>query len=97
GAAVRERAGVDGPAILTGDFNAAVDAPELAALGDGFEDGFATLRIAAGDPRRESCGRTAIDHIRVRGFTVEACRVAVEAGDASDHWPVVADLRLASV
>ena len=83
----------DGPAILTGDFNAAIDAPELAALaGDGFVDAFAAVGVPRGDDRRRSCGPWPIDHVRVRGFGVASCRVATEAGDASDHWPVVADL-----
>jgi endonuclease/exonuclease/phosphatase family metal-dependent hydrolase len=87
-----ERA-ADGPAILTGDFNAAVDAPELSALaGDGLIDAFAAVGVPAGDPRRRSCGPWPIDHVRVRGWRVASCRVATEAGDASDHWPVVAEL-----
>jgi endonuclease/exonuclease/phosphatase family metal-dependent hydrolase len=92
-AILRTHAGARGPAILTGDFNAAVDAPELEALHGGFTDAFAAVGIGPEDPRRATCGRQAIDHVRVRGFAVEACRVATEAGDASDHWPVVADLR----
>jgi endonuclease/exonuclease/phosphatase family metal-dependent hydrolase len=92
-AAVAERlAAVAGPAILTGDFNAAIDAPELASLEAGFTDAFAAVGVPAGDPRRASCGPWPIDHVRVRGLRVNACRVAVEAGDASDHWPIVADL-----
>jgi endonuclease/exonuclease/phosphatase family metal-dependent hydrolase len=86
----------DGPAILTGDFNAAIDAPELAALaGDGLVDAFAAVGIPAGDDRRSSCGPWPIDHVRVRGWAVASCRVATEAGDASDHWPVVAELHYA--
>lgn len=96
GEALRARAGADGPAIVTGDFNAPIDAPELGALSDGFIDAFAAVGIALADPRRQSCGRSSIDHIRVRDFSVETCRVAVEAGDTSDHWPVVADLRRGS-
>jgi endonuclease/exonuclease/phosphatase family metal-dependent hydrolase len=87
-------AGTTGPAILTGDFNAPVDAPELASLEAGFSDAFAVAGVAVGDPRRASCGPWAIDHVRVRGLDVAACRVAAEAGDASDHWPVIADLVL---
>jgi endonuclease/exonuclease/phosphatase family metal-dependent hydrolase len=83
----------DDPVVLTGDFNAAVDAPELDALaGDGAVDAFAAVGIPVGDDRRRSCGPWPIDHVRVRGLEVVACRVATEAGDASDHWPVVADL-----
>lgn len=92
-AILREQAGPDDAlAILTGDFNAPVDAPELAALGAGWTDAFAAVGTGVDDPRRHSCGPWPIDHIRVRGFAVDACRVATEAGDASDHWPVVADL-----
>lgn len=81
------------PVIVTGDFNAAVDAAELAALaGDGLVDAFAAVGIPAGDPRRASCGPWPIDGVRVRGLRVTACRVRTEAGDASDHWPVVVDL-----
>jgi endonuclease/exonuclease/phosphatase family metal-dependent hydrolase len=81
-----------GPLVLTGDFNAAADSPELAALDDGLVEAFAAVGVATGDPARASCGPWPIDHVRVRGLAVEACRVATEAGDASDHWPVVADL-----
>jgi Endonuclease/Exonuclease/phosphatase family len=82
----------DGPAIVTGDFNAAIDAPELASLGAEAIDAFAAVGVMPGDPRRASCGPLPIDHVRVRGGRVISCRVATEAGDASDHWPVVADL-----
>ena len=88
-----ERAG-DGPAILTGDFNAPVDAAELGPLGRGLDDAFAAVGIPPGDGRRRSCGPWPIDHVRVRALAVRSCRVAAEAADASDHWPVVADLEL---
>ena len=91
-AAVGAAAAADRPAVITGDFNAALDAPELAPLGDGFEDAFSAVGLAPGDPARQSCGPLPIDHVRVRGLRVIACRVATEAGDASDHWPIVADL-----
>jgi endonuclease/exonuclease/phosphatase family metal-dependent hydrolase len=95
-AAAREltERGDDGPVVLTGDFNAAIDAPELASLaGDGFVDAFAAVGVAPDDDRRRSCGPLPIDHVRVRGLRVLSCRVATEAGDASDHWPVVVDLQ----
>ena len=80
------------PSIVCGDFNAALDAPEIAPLADRFEDAFASAGVAIDDPRRRSCGPWALDHILTRGLTTSACRVADEAGDASDHLPVVADL-----
>ena len=83
----------DGPAIVTGDLNAPIDTSELAVLRDGFDDAFVAVGIPEGDDRRRSCGPWSIDHILVRGFEVISCRVAREAGDLSDHWPIVADLR----
>ena len=82
----------DGPFVLTGDVNAPLDAPELAGLADGLVDAFAAVGIAPGDPARVTCNGTSIDQVLVRGLSVERCRVATEAGDASDHWPVVVDL-----
>jgi endonuclease/exonuclease/phosphatase (EEP) superfamily protein YafD len=32
----------------------------------------------------------ALDHLLAAGLTATSCRVVREAGDASDHWPVVA-------
>jgi endonuclease/exonuclease/phosphatase family metal-dependent hydrolase len=84
--------GTEGPAILTGDFNAPVEAAEMVSLRGVVDDAFAAVGVPAGDVRRQSCGQQAIDHIYVRGCAVEGCRVADETGDASDHWPVVADL-----
>jgi endonuclease/exonuclease/phosphatase family metal-dependent hydrolase len=80
------------PLIVTGDFNAPLDAAELAPVAHSFDDAFAATGLAPDDPRRRTCGSGAIDHILTRGLTTIDCRVAVEAGDASDHWPVVADL-----
>jgi endonuclease/exonuclease/phosphatase family metal-dependent hydrolase len=92
--AVADEAAGDGPLILTGDLNAAIDAPELSGMTTGLIDAFAAVGVNAGDPARDSCGPQPIDHILVRGIGVESCRVAAEAGDLSDHWPVVADLVL---
>lgn len=83
----------DRPLVLLGDFNAAIDSAELRSLERTLTDAFAAVGIAPGDARRRSCGPLAIDHILVAGFSVDACRVATEAGDASDHLPVVATLR----
>jgi endonuclease/exonuclease/phosphatase family metal-dependent hydrolase len=82
----------DRPLILTGDVNAPLDAPELAGLADGLVDAFVAVGVAPGDPARITCNGTSIDQVLVRGLTVDGCRVATEAGDASDHWPVVVDL-----
>jgi endonuclease/exonuclease/phosphatase family metal-dependent hydrolase len=91
--AVADTAGMPPPLVVTGDFNAPIDAEELAPLRALLDDAFAAAGIANGDERRRSSGGVSIDHMLVRGLEVDACRIAVEAGDLSDHWPVVADLR----
>ncbi len=83
---VREAAG---PLVLLGDLNAPIEASALAPLATSLEDAFAAVGVPPGDERRRSCGPWAIDHILTRDFVVEACRVAHEAGDLSDHLPVV--------
>jgi endonuclease/exonuclease/phosphatase family metal-dependent hydrolase len=84
--------GSAGPVALLGDLNAAIDAPELRSLAATFTDAFAAVGIPPGDARRRSCGPQPIDHILVGGCRVDDCRVVTEAGDASDHMPVVATL-----
>ncbi|MEV7020103.1 endonuclease/exonuclease/phosphatase family protein [Streptomyces sp. NPDC093991] len=78
-----------GPRILVGDFNAEPSAPELAplwhTLRDAAPDAGATYPATAPEKR--------IDLITVsRGITVTGART--HATGASDHRPVVADLRL---
>ncbi|MFH9176557.1 endonuclease/exonuclease/phosphatase family protein [Streptomyces albogriseolus] len=78
-----------GPRILVGDFNAEPSAPELAPL-------WHTLRDAAPDagPTYPAIApHKRIDLITVsQGITATGART--HATDASDHRPVVADLRL---
>lgn len=83
-------AGVAAPVVVTGDFNAAVEAPELRSLANDFDDAFSAVGIDTDDPRRASCGPLPIDHVFSRGLRAVDCRVVTEAGDASDHLPVVA-------
>jgi endonuclease/exonuclease/phosphatase family metal-dependent hydrolase len=80
------------PLIVSGDLNAPLDATELTPLAGAFDDAFAAVGVALDDPRRRTCGPWAIDHVLTRGLTTVACRVVDEAGDASDHLPVVVDL-----
>lgn len=85
-----------GPIILAGDLNAPIESPELAPLAGMLTDAFAATGIPPTDPRRRSCGLDRIDHLLTRGFDVVSCRVVNEAGDASDHRPVMARLRLSA-
>lgn len=82
--------GLGSRVIVAGDFNAAIEAPELWALADGFDDAFRATGLEPGDPRRASCGPFRIDHLLSRGLRALDCRVVTEAGDASDHLPVLA-------
>ncbi len=81
---------VDGPVIVAGDFNAAIEAGELRSLASGLDDAFTAAGVEPGDARRASCGPLPIDHLLSRGLRALDCRVVAEAGDASDHLPVVA-------
>lgn len=83
---------LDEPVVVAGDLNATIGSPSLEPVGEPLRDAFAAVGVAADDERRLSCGPWAIDHVLVRGLTPRACRVAREAGDASDHQPVVATL-----
>ncbi|WP_436737705.1 endonuclease/exonuclease/phosphatase family protein [Streptomyces sp. BBFR102] len=75
--------------LLLGDFNARPDAPELAPLWDTLRDadpGAATFPASAPSSR--------IDYVAVgAGAEIRSARTA-PTGIASDHLPVVADLRL---
>ena len=80
------------PALVLGDLNAPIEAPELAAF-SAWGDGFAAAGIPPGDERRVSTDDGfRIDHVLARGVSVEGCRVLRDAGDLSDHYPVVAEV-----
>lgn len=95
-AATADAFGDASPAVLLGDLNAAIETPELAAFGS-WVDGFAATGVPAGDERRVSTDDGyRIDHVLVRGASVSGCRVLRESGDLSDHYPVVAEVRIGS-
>ena len=76
-------------ALLVGDLNAAIEAPELAPLA-GWTDAFAE---PPGDPGRASTDDGyRIDQVLVRGASASPARVLRESGDLSDHYPVLADV-----
>lgn len=87
-AVVRIASDVGSPAIVAGDFNAAIEDPELDPMTRGFDDAFAGVGVPEGDPRRASSGANRIDHLLTRGLRVLDCAVHRDAGDASDHLPV---------
>jgi endonuclease/exonuclease/phosphatase family metal-dependent hydrolase len=87
------------PGIVLGDLNAGPDAPELRPLLDaGFRH---ALPEDAGGTAHQWTGRTdgpRIDHILVRGGLEVAAAEVVQPHPGgrlpSDHWPVVAELRM---
>ena len=87
--------GIGSPVVVAGDFNAPIEAGEMATLASTLDDAFATVGVPAGDPRRASCGPHRIDHLLTRGLRATACDVHRAAGDASDHLPVVATFEIA--
>lgn len=77
------------PGLLLGDLNAAIDAPELAPFA-GWTDGFAE---PSGDPARISTDDgLPIDQVLGIGIDVRGARVLRQAGDLSDHRPVLAEV-----
>lgn len=83
---VAEDAAGTAPAVVLGDFNVEVGAPELAPLRAGF---------VAVDPdgRYPTTAQGTIDHIFLRGLSPVGPPEAPDV-TASDHRPLVADLRL---
>ncbi|MEA2610672.1 MAG: hypothetical protein QOG32_398 [Chloroflexota bacterium] len=84
------------PVILAGDLNAPIESPELERLAETFDDAFAGVGVPPGDPRRASCGPHRIDHLLTRGLRALECVVMREAGDLSDHLPIVATFAAAT-
>jgi endonuclease/exonuclease/phosphatase family metal-dependent hydrolase len=84
----------EGPrVVLAGDLNAPLESAELEPLRHRYLDAFEAEGAPHGDARRISGpGGARIDHLLLRGLRALDCRVVSEAGDASDHLPIVATL-----
>ena len=81
------------PLIVLGDLNATIESEELGPLRDRMVDAFAATGTPPGDERRRSTDDgQPIDHVFLQGIEPTDCRVVREAGDASDHYPVLATL-----
>ena len=81
--------GAGSPALLLGDLNAPIEAPELKPFA-GWTDGFDVPPRDVGRISTDDGWR--IDHVLARGASVHGCRVVRESGDLSDHYPVVAEI-----
>lgn len=82
--------GDDAPAVLMGDLNAPIDAAELSPLAP-WTDAFIEPR--GGRARVTTDDGWRIDQVLLRDASVAMpARVLREAGDLSDHYPVLAEL-----
>ena len=83
------------PLVVTGDMNATLDDAELAPLLDA---GLVSALPSSAGPTATAFGTEPgrrLDHVLVSAaWEVVAAEVVTGAGTASDHYPVVADLRL---
>lgn len=87
----------DGSTVVLGDFNGPLDEPGIAVL---VASGLRSVLPSDAGPTSNGFGRNAdrqgqIDHIFVSpDIEVYDARIVTEAGLASDHYPVVANLSL---
>lgn len=90
---------VDGPVILTGDFNVGPDSEGVQAMLD-WQDGPHRFRDAVaeagvGNVPSTPNGSRRIDHVLVSGpFRARAAEVRTEAAGESDHYPVIVTLEV---
>lgn len=83
------------PVLLGGDLNEQPGEPAAAWLAERMWDAFEAAGEPPDDTYPADAPRARIDYLFVtEGVSVTAVRVAGEAGDASDHLPLVADLEL---
>jgi endonuclease/exonuclease/phosphatase family metal-dependent hydrolase len=84
-----------GADLVLGDLNSPLDAPAMLPFA-AWTDAFAAAGVPIGDDRRRSTDDGwPIDQVLLRpgaAWRVETCTVVRATGDASDHYPVVADL-----
>lgn len=77
------------PALLLGDLNAAIEAPEVAPF-TSWTDAFAE---PPGDPARITTDDGyRIDQVLVRGASVSPVRVLRASAELSDHYPLIAEV-----
>src|SRR5690606_13014743 len=88
----------DAPVILVGDFNDHPASRVYAAMAESFTDAWSAGGDGDGStfPGRGNARR--IDYIWIsRGAPIEVRSVRVVRSDASDHWPVIAELEWTGV
>jgi endonuclease/exonuclease/phosphatase family metal-dependent hydrolase len=89
------------PTVIVGDFNSPPGSEPILELGRTFRDCYGSMMPESRVATYHEFGRLPdgprIDYIFVsEEFEIESSNVLVEAGCASDHYPVVAQLRLSA-
>lgn len=82
------------PVILAGDFNSAPDAPAIASMREFLTDAWTTLSKAPGFTIPVKKPSRRIDYIWITPASITPVRMEVLNSEASDHLPIVAELRL---
>ena len=82
------------PVILVGDFNAAPTAPSVAKVREFLTDAWPVVNQDPGFtiPVRKPTRR--IDYVFITKSSVEPVKMEVLQSEASDHLPIIAELRL---
>ncbi len=82
------------PVILVGDFNAAPAAPSIAAVREFLTDSWTTLSKEPGFTIPVKKPNKRIDYIWITPASITPVKMTVLHSEASDHLPIVAELRL---
>lgn len=82
------------PVILVGDFNAAPETPSIATLREFLTDAWTVVRKDAGFTIPVKKPSKRIDYIWITPASITPVRMEVLHSEASDHLPIVAELRL---
>ena len=82
------------PVILVGDFNAAPEAPSIAKMREFLADTWPLLSKEGGFTIPVNQPRRRIDFVWITKATIEPVKMDVLRSEASDHLPIIAELRL---
>jgi endonuclease/exonuclease/phosphatase (EEP) superfamily protein YafD len=82
------------PVILVGDFNAAPTAPSIAAVREFLTDSWTVLSKEPGFTIPVKKPSKRIDYVWITPASITPLQMNVPYSEASDHLPIVAELRL---
>jgi len=82
------------PVVMTGDFNAAPESRVIATIGTFLTDTWAKVGQGPGLTIPVKAPKQRIDYVWITSATLEPVAMHVPYSEASDHLPIVAELRL---